>query len=249
MLSSGQTDFALLVSFTLQDLLTFAAIGFSLHLHCLLDPIDSVCVFTHSVHGVECARGVRAAWRALFFFLLVKKELAMVPDSETFSPVFHADIRTSSSFSSDVEKKCALVALHLIAEEGRDGEGCHALGLGDEWGMGCPKGPVWESGDEALSKDESASSDGSREDNVCNEALHVIGLFGLGKKISPFLEGLGADEGGIELPHGPGHAVPGNARGLVAGLPLPRGPLSQQGKPFSFRGRAVTQGEGCGERK
>ena len=27
---------------------------------------------------------------------------------------------------------------------------------------------------------------------------------------SPFLEGLGAGEGGIELPHGPGH-VPGNA--------------------------------------
>ena len=29
------------------------------------------CVLTHSVHGVECAREVRAAWRALF-----------LPDSE-----------------------------------------------------------------------------------------------------------------------------------------------------------------------
>ena len=33
--------------------------------------IVCVCVFTHSIHGVECAREVRAAWRALF-----------LPDSE-----------------------------------------------------------------------------------------------------------------------------------------------------------------------
>ena len=33
-------------------------------------------------------------------------------------------------FSADVLKECALIALHLIAEEGRDGEnGCHAPGL------------------------------------------------------------------------------------------------------------------------
>ena len=30
-----------------------------------------VCVFAHSVHGVECAREVRAAWRVL-----------LLPDSE-----------------------------------------------------------------------------------------------------------------------------------------------------------------------
>ena len=29
-----------------------------------LNPVDSV--FTHSIHGMECAREVRAAWRALF---------------------------------------------------------------------------------------------------------------------------------------------------------------------------------------
>ena len=27
---------------------------------------DGYCVFAHSVHGVECAREVLAAWRALF---------------------------------------------------------------------------------------------------------------------------------------------------------------------------------------
>ena len=36
-----------------------------------LDPMDSVCVFTHSIHGMDRAREVRAAWRALF-----------LPDSE-----------------------------------------------------------------------------------------------------------------------------------------------------------------------
>ena len=29
-----------------------------------LDPMD--CVFTHSIHGIECAKEVRAAWQALF---------------------------------------------------------------------------------------------------------------------------------------------------------------------------------------
>ena len=27
---------------------------------------DGWCVFTHSIHGVDCAREVRAAWRAFF---------------------------------------------------------------------------------------------------------------------------------------------------------------------------------------
>ena len=53
--------------------------------------------------------------------------------------------------------------------------------------MGCPKSPIWECGDEAWSEDESASSDGFRG-NVGNDALHVIGLFGLGDKISLFLK-------------------------------------------------------------
>ena len=47
----------------------------------------------------------------------------------------------------------------------------------------------------------------------------------------------------FELSHGPGHAMPGNEWVFVAGLPLPTGPSSQQEKPFSHRGRAVTKGE------
>ena len=54
--------------------------------------------------------------------------------------------------------------------------------------MGCPKGPKWESEGEAWSEDESVSSSGSREGDVCNDALHVVGLHGPGDKISLFLQ-------------------------------------------------------------
>ena len=37
------------------------------------------------------------------------------------------------------------------------------------------------------------------------------GCMGLVTRSLSFLEGLGACEGGVELPHGPRHAVPGNA--------------------------------------
>ena len=58
----------------------------------------------------------------------------------------------------------------------------------DEWKMGFPKCATWESEGEAWSEDESVSSSGSREGNVCNDALHVIGLHGPGGKISLFLK-------------------------------------------------------------
>ena len=54
--------------------------------------------------------------------------------------------------------------------------------------LGCPKSPMWESEGEARSEDEDVSSSGSREGNVCNEALHVIGLYGPGGKVSLFLK-------------------------------------------------------------
>ena len=86
--------------------------------------------------------------------------------------------------SCGVLKKCALVALNVIAEAGRGGEdGCHAPGPGNEWKMGCPKSPIFESEGEAWSEDESVSSSGFREGNVCNDALRVIGLYGPGDKI------------------------------------------------------------------
>ena len=107
-----------------------------------------------------------------------------MPGSETFSSFVTADIRTPF-FSADVLKKCSLVGMYLRAEEGRGGkDGCHALDLGDMWRYGCQKGPMWKSDDEDWSEDESVSSGVSREDSVCNVALHVIGLYGVGGKIS-----------------------------------------------------------------
>ena len=91
-------------------------------------------------------------------------------------------------FSADVLKKCALIALHFVAEEVRDGDGFQVPGLGDEWKVGCPKSPMWESESESWSEDKSVSSSGAREGNVCNDALHVIGLHGPGGKISLFLK-------------------------------------------------------------
>ena len=77
--------------------------------------------------------------------------------------------------------------------------------------MCCPKTPTWESEGEAWSEDESVSSSDSREDNVCNEALHVVGLYGPGDKASLFLKDWELARVDMLLPHGPGHAVPGNA--------------------------------------
>ena len=91
-------------------------------------------------------------------------------------------------FCGDVLKKCALLALHIIAEEGRDGDGFQVPGLGDEWKMVCPTSPMWESEVGAWSEDEGASSTASRQGNVCNDALHVVGLHGPGDKISLILQ-------------------------------------------------------------
>ena len=46
----------------------------------------------------------------------------------------------------------------MLAKKGRDGDGCHVPGLGDEWTMGFPKSPMWESEGDARSEDENASS-------------------------------------------------------------------------------------------
>ena len=60
--------------------------------------------------------------------------------------------------------------------------------FGYEWTMGCPKSPMRESEGEAWSEDESVSSSGFRQGNVCNDALDVIGLYGPGDKISLCLQ-------------------------------------------------------------
>ena len=64
--------------------------------------------------------------------------------------------------------------------------------------MGSPNSPRWESEGEVLTEDEGAFSTASRMGNVCNDALHVVGLHGPGDKISLslFCAGLGVGTGG-----------------------------------------------------
>ena len=86
-----------------------------------LDPMDSVCLRTASVEWN--VPGKYGPHGELFFFL-IEKEPATMPGSETSSPFFTADIR-APFFSADVLKKCALIAMHLIAEERKSCEsGC-----------------------------------------------------------------------------------------------------------------------------
>ena len=72
-----------------------------------------------------------------------------------------------------------------MAEEGRDGDGFQVPEL---WKRGFPQSRMWESEGEGWSEDESVPSTVSREGNMCNDALHVIGLHGPGDKTSLFLQ-------------------------------------------------------------
>ena len=72
------------------------------------------------------------------FFFLIQQEPAIAPNSETFSPFINPGIRTPL-FSADVLQKCALLALHVMAEEGRDGDGFQVTELGRRMENGLPK--------------------------------------------------------------------------------------------------------------
>ena len=150
-----------------------------------LNPMDRVRVYAQHPRSGTCQG--RTGRTASSFFFLIQKEPAMVSGSENVSPFFNGDIRTPLLLCGCPQEVRAY-RLALIAEEGRDGDGCHVPGLGDEWKMVCPKSPMWESEGEAWSEDERVSSSGSREGNVGNDALHVIGLYGPGDKISLFLK-------------------------------------------------------------
>ena len=68
------------------------------------------------------------------FFFLIQTEPATEQVGETFSPFFNADTCISPLFSADVLKKCALIALHMMAEGGRDKDGFQVPGLGANGG-------------------------------------------------------------------------------------------------------------------
>ena len=102
--------------------------------------------------------------------------------------------------------------MHHIAEEVRGGKGGgRTPDLADMWRCGCPKSPMWKSEDEAWSEDESVSSGVFRENSVCNDALHVIGLQGPGDKVSLFLEDWELARVQSSCHICPGFVVPGHA--------------------------------------
>ena len=144
------------------------------------NPMDSVCcVYSRTASMESNVPGKYGPHGELFFFL-IQKEPALAPVDETFSPSIKADIRTSP-FSAEVLKKCALVALHLLAE-----------GRRRRW-MSCSRsgGPM-ESGLPKESNCGRVKTNRGRKTKVCLlvalEALHVIRLYGPGDKISLFLK-------------------------------------------------------------
>ena len=108
--------------------------------------------------------------------------------------------------------------------------------------MGCPKSPMWESEGEAWSEDEDASSTASREGNVCNDALHVVGLHGPSDKISLFLQDWELARVALSC-HMPWTCCARRCMRPGSGGMLPRGLLSRHEMPFSHRGRVVTAKE------
>ena len=79
-------------------------------------------------------------------------------------------------------KACALIGLHMMAEENS-----------------------WRSDSGSF-----VSSRSSGENNVGNDALFAIGLQGSGDTVALFLQDWEGGKGSFELPHSPGHVVPGN---------------------------------------
>ena len=113
--------------------------------------------------------------------------------------------------SAEKLKACALISLHYLAAEGEDGSsGSQSPDLGDTWRYGCPKSPDWDGNVGSWTESEGTSSSEQCEHNVESIALNGMGQDQSGEKIS-LCGRLGTCEGGFELPHGPGFAVPGNA--------------------------------------
>ena len=91
-------------------------------------------------------------------------------------------VRFGPSIPVKAAKACALIGLHTRFEEN-----------------------AWRS-----DSGTSVSSSSSSENNVGDEALHIIGLHGCGDTMSLFFQEWEVANGSIELPHSPGHAVPGH---------------------------------------
>ena len=95
-----------------------------------------------------------------------------------------------------------------------------------------------ESEGEAWYENKSVSSSDSREDNVCNDAVHVIGLYGPGDKVSFFLNDWELAKVALSC-----HTLDLLCQEMHEAWLLvccQNSLCVTEGKPFSHRGRAVT---------
>ena len=163
------------------------------------------------------------------FFFLIKKELV----------VASADVSSNPFLSAETLKACALTGLHLLAEGDAGSSGSQSPDVGHVWRHGCPKSPDADGDVKSWTENEGASSSEQCEHNVESLALKAMVQDQSGERSLSSWKILGTCEGGSELPQGPGLVVPGNARGLVAGLQPPTGLAVMAKNVFSHRGRAV----------
>ena len=141
-----------------------------------LDPRDGVRLRTASTHwNVPRKYGPHGE---LFFFFLKKEPLVL---SEL--------VELGPSISAETVKACALIGLHMVAEE----DALRSVrdtfpGLGEMWKYGCPKSPVWSGDGYEGERSESTSTLEYYEHNVDNLATEVVGQNWSNEVISLLLE-------------------------------------------------------------
>ena len=110
-------------------------------------------------------------------------------------------------------------------------------------GYGSPNNLDWDVNFVSRTGSEGTSSSEQREHNVESLALNAMGQDQSGGNMCLFLEDWELARVALSCHTALGMLCQEMHEGLVAGLLLPRGQLSQQGMPFSHRGRAVTTKE------
>ena len=87
--------------------------------------------FAQSLHALERPREVWATVSCSFF--LLKKEPMVLGELIEFGPCI----------SAETVKACALIGLHMMAEENAIRTGILHFDRAEMWNYGCPKSPVW----------------------------------------------------------------------------------------------------------
>ena len=128
-------------------------------------------VFTH-----WNAAGQYGPHGELFFFL--KKEPMVLSELVELMPCI----------SAETVKACALIGLHMMAEENALRSNTDFSPEGDMWRFDCPKSPVWSSNGVEWAGSEDASSLEYDEHNVGNLAVEVVGQNWSSEVISLFVE-------------------------------------------------------------